>query len=91
MSSTNKQSSYATRSNGTVNSIFLCNEASCVKITPTTEHHQLNTIRETEHQLKKKCSVAIAAPFGLFVLRAKKDSTQLTMSELTNIFQKCIT
>ena len=31
MSSTNKQSNYPTRSNGTVESIFLCYEASCVK------------------------------------------------------------
>ena len=54
MSSTNKQSNYATRSNGTVESIFLCNEASCVKRTRTTAHHQLNTMRETEHPLKRQ-------------------------------------
>ena len=54
MSSTNKQSNYATRSNGTVESIFLCYEDSCVKRRRTTAHHQLNTMRETEHPLKRQ-------------------------------------
>ena len=90
MSSTNKQSNYATRSNGTVESIFLCNEASCVEKTPTTAHHQLNTMRETEHPLKRQVICRYCGTVWFICTACKKYSTQLTMSEVTKIFQKCI-
>ena len=88
MSSTNKQSNYATRSNGTVESIFLCNEASCVKRTPTTEHHQLNTIRDTEHLVKKTVLCCYCGNFWFICIACKKRFNMINKHRTNKYFSK---